>query len=186
MAQVVERWRQLRPAPVWLRTAWNVSVDDADEKRLLGAARTGDTAALERLLARHEPGLRALCRGVLNHAEDAEDAIQETFLRALRALPAFREQAGLRTWLFRIALNVCLENRRGRAARPATVSLDHAAPAAVSLECVKKVMPSVSPSVQSWQVESRLRWSADSARSLCSGDDTCPAKQRYALPPSAS
>src|SRR5262249_43133620 len=59
----------------------------------------------------------ALCYGILTHAEDAEDAVQETFLRALRALPQFRQEAAFRTWLFRIAVNVCLKCRGAR--RPA-------------------------------------------------------------------
>jgi len=122
---VMQRWRQQRgvPAPVWPRAACPTPGTDADEIGLLRAARSGSVAALEELFARHEPGLLALCRGVLNQAEDAEDAAQETFLRALRALPTFREEASLRTWLFRIALNVCLEWKRGRTACPATVPL---------------------------------------------------------------
>jgi RNA polymerase sigma-70 factor, ECF subfamily len=87
------------------------------EARLLEAAQTGDQAALERLLEPHERALYALCRGILQHADDAEDAVQETFLRALRALPGFRGEAALRTWLFRIAVRVCLDWKR--ASQPA-------------------------------------------------------------------
>jgi RNA polymerase sigma-70 factor (ECF subfamily) len=79
-----------------------------EEAALLRAGRAGDRAALDALLALHERAVFALCHGVLGHAEDAEDAAQETFLRALRALPGFRGEAAFRTWLFRIALNVCL------------------------------------------------------------------------------
>jgi RNA polymerase sigma-70 factor (ECF subfamily) len=82
---------------------------------LLRAGQAGDLAALERLLAPHERALLALCRGILGHAEDAEDAAQETFLRALRALPRFQPgRATFRTWLFRIAVNVCLNWKRDR------------------------------------------------------------------------
>ena len=102
--------------------------DDAEGRRLLHAARAGDAAALERLLANQEPALVAWCRGVLGHADDADDAAQETFLRALRALPTFRGEAGLRTWLFRIALNVCLEWKRSRARRPERLADDSYAP----------------------------------------------------------
>src|SRR5262249_46933519 len=56
--------------------------------------------------------LYALCRGILGHAEDAEDAVQETFLRALRALSSFRGDAAVRSWLYRIAVNVCLDRKR--------------------------------------------------------------------------
>jgi RNA polymerase sigma-70 factor (ECF subfamily) len=81
----------------------------AAEAALLRAGRAGDRAALERLVALHKSALYTLCRGILANADDAEDAAQETFLRALRALPRFRGEATFRTWLFRIAVNVCLQ-----------------------------------------------------------------------------
>jgi RNA polymerase sigma-70 factor (ECF subfamily) len=86
----------------------------AAEATLLRAGLAGDRAALDQLLALHERPLLALCQGMLDHIEDAEDAAQETFLRALRALPRFRGDAAFRTWLFRIAVNVCLNWKRGR------------------------------------------------------------------------
>jgi RNA polymerase sigma factor (sigma-70 family) len=89
---------------------------DPDEATLLRAARSGDAAATERLLSAYERPLYVLCRGMLRHAEDAEDAAQETFLRVLRGLAQYRGDSSLRTWLFRIAVNVCLERKRG--ARP--------------------------------------------------------------------
>jgi RNA polymerase sigma-70 factor, ECF subfamily len=84
----------------------------AAEAALLRAGRAGDCAALEQLLAPHKRPLVALCYGILGHPDDAEDAAQETFLRALRALPRFRGDAAFRTWLFRIALHVCLNWKR--------------------------------------------------------------------------
>jgi RNA polymerase sigma-70 factor, ECF subfamily len=84
----------------------------AAEAALLRAARAGDRDALERLVALHHRILLALCHSILGHAEDAEDAVQETFLRALRALPGFRGDAAVRTWLCRIAVNVCRNWRR--------------------------------------------------------------------------
>jgi RNA polymerase sigma-70 factor (ECF subfamily) len=89
------------------------------ETDLLRAAQTGDRAAMDRLLALHERPLLVLCHGMLGHADDAEDAVQETFLRALHALPGFRGASSLRTWLFRIAVNVCLNWKRDRRHDPA-------------------------------------------------------------------
>jgi RNA polymerase sigma-70 factor (ECF subfamily) len=94
-----------------------VAVDDteeglATEAALLRAGQTGDRAALERLLAPHKGPLFALCYSILGHLDDAEDAAQETFLRALRALPRFRGGSTFRTWLFRIAINICLNWKR--------------------------------------------------------------------------
>ena len=74
---------------------------------LLAAARAGDTHAIEQLLLPSEPTLRAVCRGMLGRREDAEDAVQETFLHALRGLESFRGEASLKTWLVKIAVHVC-------------------------------------------------------------------------------
>jgi RNA polymerase sigma-70 factor (ECF subfamily) len=86
----------------------------AGETALLQAGRAGDRDALDRLLALHEGRVHAVCRGVLGHAEDAKDAAQETFYRALCALPRFRGDASFRTWLLRIAMNVSLNWKRRR------------------------------------------------------------------------
>jgi RNA polymerase sigma-70 factor, ECF subfamily len=93
------------------------------EAGLLHAGRAGDAAALEELLALHQPALHAFCCSLLGHAQEAEDAVQQTFLRALHALPGFRGEAAFRTWLFRIALNLCL---RWKSSRPATEPWDEA------------------------------------------------------------
>ncbi|MCW3053130.1 MAG: putative polymerase ECF-subfamily sigma factor [Chthonomonadales bacterium] len=66
---------------------------------------------------------------MLGHAEDAEDAVQETYLRAIRALPQFRRDANVHSWLFRIAVNVCLNRKR---ARGKTVPLEMASDRAVT------------------------------------------------------
>jgi RNA polymerase sigma-70 factor (ECF subfamily) len=73
---------------------------------LVRAARAGDRAALEELLGPHRRCVVAICYGILGNAEDAEDAAQETFLRALRGLATFRGDAAFRSWLIRIALNI--------------------------------------------------------------------------------
>ena len=84
----------------------------AREVALVRAGLAGDMAALEQLFRPHERALVVLCHGILGNAEDAEDAAQETFLRALRALSRFRGDAAFRSWLFRIAINLCLEWKR--------------------------------------------------------------------------
>lgn len=99
---------------------------------LLARARAGDRRAVEALLLPDEPVLRALCRRALQGTgEDPEDAVQEAYYRAIRALPEYRGDAELRTWLARIALNVCLELRRRRSrvapddeARPVAEEVD--------------------------------------------------------------
>src|SRR5262249_36026704 len=98
------------------------------EAALLRAGRAGDRTALEQLLALHERPLFTFCHDMLRHAEDAEDAVQETFLRVMRALPGFRGEAAFRTWLYRIAVNVCL---KWKAARPPPEPWDEARPSAI-------------------------------------------------------
>jgi RNA polymerase sigma-70 factor (ECF subfamily) len=88
--------------------------ESAAEAALIRAARAGDRVALEELLGPHQRALVAFCYGILGSVEDAEDAAQETFLRALRALATFRGEAAFRSWLFRIALNLCATWKRSR------------------------------------------------------------------------
>src|SRR5688572_22502153 len=64
----------------------------------------------------------ALCRQVLGDATDAQDALQETFLQVLQALPGFRSESNVKTWVHRIALRTAIK-LRGR--RPVAASLDH-------------------------------------------------------------
>lgn len=91
-------------------------------EQLRRAYEAGDRAALERILAPHEKPLYRVCLGILADRDEAEDAVQEAFLRALRSLGSFRGDSAVRTWLHRIAVNVCLEWRRAR--RPAATLSD--------------------------------------------------------------
>jgi RNA polymerase sigma-70 factor (ECF subfamily) len=70
--------------------------------------------------------LHAHCRQILGSPDDAEDAVQDTLLRAWRGLPRFQGRSSLRSWLYRIATNACLDALAGRRRRATTGS--HAAP----------------------------------------------------------
>jgi RNA polymerase sigma-70 factor (ECF subfamily) len=87
---------------------------DEDEERLLRRLRTRDPAAFRVLVERHGPVVRAYAAGLLRDPAEAEDAAQETFLRAFRRLAAYRGDAPLRAWLLRICRNHCVDRLRVR------------------------------------------------------------------------
>jgi RNA polymerase sigma-70 factor (TIGR02960 family) len=93
----------------------------ADEAEFINAARTDDTARFALLTERFRRELLAHCYRMLASYDDAQDLTQETFLRAWAKRESFQGRASLRTWLYRIATNACLdflEKRRDRTPIP--------------------------------------------------------------------
>ena len=77
------------------------------DERLVASVRDGSEAAFEALYDRHVRGILGLCRHVLGSADEAEDAVQHTFLAAYRDLVASTKPVQLRPWLYTIARNRC-------------------------------------------------------------------------------
>jgi RNA polymerase sigma-70 factor (ECF subfamily) len=87
---------------------------------------------LEHGIESHRSELKAYCHRLLGSPVDADDAVQETLLRAWRGVDRFEGRASLRSWLYRIATNVCVDAVHGRSRRPALIDdwaeLAHEAP----------------------------------------------------------
>jgi RNA polymerase sigma-70 factor, ECF subfamily len=90
----------------------------ADEAALLDLALSGDEAAFTAIVAPLQRELHVHCYRMLGSFDDADDALQETLLAAWRGLRSFEKRATVRTWLYRIATNTCLNLVRAAARRP--------------------------------------------------------------------
>lgn len=94
---------------------------------LVEQIRGGEISALEVLMRRHNRTLYRTARAILRDDAEAEDAVQETYLRAYRALGTFRGESKLSTWLVRITANEALMRRRRKSGTAMVVPMDSAA-----------------------------------------------------------
>ena len=90
---------------------WRGPADDPPPP-VVRAARRGDHRAFTRLVDLYDDRLRALAFHLLGSREAMDEALQETYLNAYRGLPQFRGEAGVGTWLYRIAYTTCLQRLR--------------------------------------------------------------------------
>jgi RNA polymerase sigma-70 factor (ECF subfamily) len=86
----------------------------SDEGELIARARAGDAAAFTQLVERYERKIYRLARHITQNDEDAEDVLQDSFLKAFQHLNDFQEQSRFYTWLVRIAVNESLMRLRKR------------------------------------------------------------------------
>jgi len=99
-----------------------LSAVETDETLVLRAQK-GDTGAFDELVRRYTSIVYRILYKILRHDEDTQDALQDTFVSAYRALPRFRQDARFSTWIYRIATNAALMKARAR--KTNLVSLDH-------------------------------------------------------------
>src|SRR3954469_2231174 len=109
--------RVVRVSGAWMAVALSRShrfVRAEPDDRLVARVREGDEAAFEAIYDRYNRPLLSFCRHMLGDREEAEDAVQQTFLAAHRAMLGDERELHLKAWLFAIARNRCLSVLRSR------------------------------------------------------------------------
>jgi RNA polymerase sigma-70 factor (ECF subfamily) len=124
-----------------------------DDETLVANYRRGDDAALGALVERHQPRVYRLALGVLTSPQEAEDAAQEAMIAMFGSLPRFRGDSRFSTWLYRLALNTCLKQRR----RP---SRRREAPISDEPDALPAADPSLLPDAQAGRAWLRARVAA--------------------------
>lgn len=90
----------------------------SEEAKLVAALQDGDAAAFEQLVRDNTGRMLSVARRYLRNEDDAQDAVQEAFLSAFKAIDRFEGEAQLSTWLHRIVVNACLMRLRSRRRKP--------------------------------------------------------------------
>jgi RNA polymerase sigma-70 factor (ECF subfamily) len=88
--------------------------DQPGDDELIEGCRRGSLRAYERLYELHASRMKSIAYHMLGNRSDAEDAVQETFLKVYRAVSGFEGQSALGTWIYRILLNTCYDSARKR------------------------------------------------------------------------
>jgi RNA polymerase sigma-70 factor, ECF subfamily len=91
-----------------------VRAAESDDLELVHASKNGDVAAFEQLVKRYDRKLLRIAQSVTHNTEDAQDAVQDAFLKVFQKLGQFREESQFSTWLFRITVNQSLMKLRKR------------------------------------------------------------------------
>ena len=110
-------------------TALGPAVDIGES--VIDRARRGDQEAFAAVIRHYDPGLRALTFRLLGDRDRMDDVLQEAYVKAFKALPRFRGEAKLGTWLYRIAYNAAVDELR-RSRRSDELPLDERLPSATS------------------------------------------------------
>ncbi len=128
-----------------------------DEGSLVAAARAGDLSAFEQLVSRYDGKIFRLARNITQNREDAEDVMQEAFLKSFAHLNEFQGDSRFYTWLVRITVNEALMKLRKR--RPNQVPLDEA------IETEEDLMPR---EIEDWGPTPEQRYAQTELRGILS------------------
>jgi len=112
----VEGERRVEPSGIGTE-AYRVAAVDSEDAKLAAGCLAGDMRAYEQLYRLQGARMKNLARNLLGSRSDAEDAVQDTFLKIQRGISSFRGQSSFVTWAFRILVNTCHDLRRGRMRR---------------------------------------------------------------------
>ncbi len=100
----------------WIaRVSESVDAPTDVDAALVARARRGERGAFDEIVKRHQRGLWRLVRRYVKNDDDAADVVQQAFVRAFRALERFRGEASVRSWIYRIGINLALNHVRDRA-----------------------------------------------------------------------
>ena len=113
----------MRPSDPGDAAAADPSLRQADDHGLVQAFQAGRVEAFDLLVERHRRTVYQLCYRFVGNHEDAADLAQDVFVRAFTGLSRFKGDSSIRTWLYRVSVNVSLN--RVTAKRPATEPMDH-------------------------------------------------------------
>lgn len=86
--------------------------NNSEDLSIIDRFKKGDDAAFEDLVHKHQDRICNLCRHMLGNVHDAEDAAQDTFIKAYQNLRNFKPESSLYTWMYRIAVNTCLDYKK--------------------------------------------------------------------------
>jgi RNA polymerase sigma-70 factor, ECF subfamily len=125
---------------------------ELSDRAFVAKARSGDRDAFRALVERHSRGLFRLAFRMTGNQQDAEDVVQESFLRAYRQLGKFDDRASFGTWLYRIVTNCSLDLVRARKRRS-----EHLAPAEDSAEDPMQNLPAHDPTPERSALSGELR-----------------------------
>jgi RNA polymerase sigma-70 factor, ECF subfamily len=105
-----------------LTTPVVTTVSDEDAQ-LVGASKAGDVTAFEQLVSRYDRRLFRIAYNIVHNVDDANDMVQESFIKVFLNLGQFQSQSKFSTWLYRIVVNQCLMEVRRQGRKPATMDL---------------------------------------------------------------
>ena len=126
------------------------------DSELVSRAQAGDDTAYEELISRHKRSLYGAIYHMTSNQEDAFDLLQETFIRAYRALPHFRNDAKFSTWIYRIAINLTinfLNQTRNKVSKLSLDELDMDAAELLHLEDITSANSSAAPEQREQQLK---------------------------------